>query len=163
MEFPETSKLKDLAASKRKVFKKTAAALKKKKKGLVDRAFHDLHNEAFDEPVCLSCANCCKTTSPIVLQKDIDRIAKHLKLPAGDFTQKYLRMDEDGDFVFQKTPCPFLDSDHYCSIYEVRPKACREYPHTNRKNMQGILNLTVRNSEVCPAVFAILDKLSVMK
>lgn len=163
MEIPETSKLKDLAASRRKVFKKTAAALKKKKKGEVDRAFHELHNEVFDEPVCLSCANCCKTTSPIVLQKDIDRISKHLKISASDFTQRYLRTDEDGDFVLQKSPCAFLGSDHYCSIYEVRPKACREYPHTSRKNMPGILTLTLRNTEVCPAVFSIMERLSTTK
>jgi Fe-S-cluster containining protein len=25
--------------------------------------------------------------------------------------------------------------DNKCSIYEVRPKACREYPHTDRKNL----------------------------
>lgn len=137
--------------------------MKKKKKGDVDRAFHELHEEAFDEPVCLSCANCCQTTSPIFLQKDIDRIAKHLRIQPGDFTQKYLRTDEDGDYVLQKAPCPFLGSDRYCAIYEVRPKACREYPHTNRKNMTGILNLTLRNTKVCPAVFAIMERLSVTK
>lgn len=163
MEIPETSKLKDLAASKRKVFKKTMAALKKKKRGEVDRAFHELHDEAFSEPICLSCANCCKTTSPIFKQKDIDRVAKLLRMAPGDFVEKYLRIDNDGDYVLQTAPCPFLGEDNYCGVYEARPKACREYPHTDRKNMPGILNLTLRNTSVCPAVFTIMERLSVTK
>ncbi len=35
------------------------------------------------------------------------------------------------------SPCPFLGDDNYCSVYEARPKACREYPHTDRKNGAG--------------------------
>jgi hypothetical protein len=45
-------------------------------------------------------------------------------------------------------------------VYEDRPKACREYPHTDRKRMYQILNLTHKNCEVCPVVFAITDELS---
>jgi len=61
--------------------------------------------------------------------------------------------NEDGDLVLQSVPCPFLDlGDHRCSIYEDRPAACREYPHTDRKHMAAILPLTARNAHVCPAV-----------
>jgi len=42
--------------------------------------------------------------------------------------------------------------DNTCNIYDVRPKACREYPHTDRKNMTQIMSLTFRNTLVCPAV-----------
>ncbi|WP_332911960.1 YkgJ family cysteine cluster protein [Algoriphagus boritolerans] len=49
-------------------------------------------------------------------------------------------------------PCPFLGADNKCLVYEDRPKACREYPHTNRKNMLGILDLSLKNTLVCPAV-----------
>ena len=60
---------------------------------------------------------------------------------------------EDGDLVLQTAPCPFLElADHRCSIYEDRPAACREYPHTDRKHMAAILPLTERNAHVCPAV-----------
>jgi len=55
------------------------------------------------------------------------------------------------------SPCAFLGGDNYCSIYEVRPKACREYPHTDRKNMAQVLNLTYRNTMVCPAVAEIVE------
>ncbi|HYX06053.1 MAG TPA: hypothetical protein VE912_04900 [Bacteroidales bacterium] len=44
-------------------------------------------------------------------------------------------------------------------VYEDRPRACREYPHTDRKKFHQILNLTLKNSEVCPAVFMVIEKL----
>ncbi|MFZ9981444.1 MAG: YkgJ family cysteine cluster protein [Cyclobacteriaceae bacterium] len=58
----------------------------------------------------------------------------------------------------KSSPCPFLGDDNYCSVYEVRPKACREYPHTDRRKVSQILDLTFRNTLVCPAVLNILDR-----
>lgn len=121
----------------------------------LDGLFHDAHERVFKKTNCLNCANCCKTTSPIFYQRDIERAAKALGMKPGEFLQKYLEMDEEGDFVLTQAPCPFLDTENYCSIYEDRPAACREYPHTNRKNMRQIMPLTFRNTLVCPAVLEI--------
>jgi hypothetical protein len=125
----------------------------------LDEVVHRLHEETFQEVNCLECANCCKTTSPIVIDRDIDRIAKHLKMKPSELITQYLRLDEEGDYVFRQAPCPFLMGDNYCMIYEVRPRACREYPHTNRKRFHQILNLTWRNTLVCPAVLDIVNEL----
>ncbi|MEL7427036.1 MAG: YkgJ family cysteine cluster protein, partial [Bacteroidota bacterium] len=62
-------------------------------------------------------------------------------------------------YVLNTAPCPFLGDDNYCSIYSVRPRACREYPHTDRKNFHQILNLTLKNTAVCPATFRIVQRL----
>lgn len=129
-----------------------------RKKNL-DEAFHDAHDEVFEKVNCLDCANCCKTTSPIFRDVDIDRISKHLGMKPSVFTGRYLHIDEDNDWVLNVAPCPFLGDDNYCSIYDVRPKACRDYPHTDRKNMSQILELTYRNTLVCPAVVMMVDKL----
>jgi uncharacterized protein len=134
-------------------------ALKKKDARLVDEAFHSLHREVFSETDCLACANCCKTTSPIFYQTDIERAAKSLRLKPGDFIGQYLRLDDDNDYVLRTAPCPFLDNDNFCKIYENRPKACREYPHTNRKKMVQIMELTHKNTLVCPAVFEMVERL----
>jgi uncharacterized protein len=125
----------------------------------LDDTFRELHDEAFQEIDCLSCGNCCKTTSPIFIDTDVDRIAKHLKMRPAAFTEKYLRVDEDNFQVLKTSPCAFLGEDNYCHIYEVRPRACREYPHTNRKRMAQILDLTLENTLVCPAVEQIVEKL----
>ena len=76
-----------------------------------------------------------------------------------EFITTYLKIDTEGDYVLQSAPCPFLGSDNYCSVYEHRPRACREYPHTNRRKMQQILDLTYRNTLVCPAVFWIVEEM----
>jgi uncharacterized protein len=132
--------------------------LKTKPPKNLDALFHETHDTIFAKTDCLACANCCKTTSPIFYQRDIERAAAAVKLKPGAFIQEYLFMDEEGDFVLKTAPCPFLDSDNYCSIYEDRPTACREYPHTNRKKMFQILDLTYSNTLVCPAVLEIVEE-----
>jgi len=107
----------------------------------------------------MKCANCCKTTGPLFTDKDISRISKHLRIKPSKFTEKYLRIDEDRDYVLKTVPCAFLGEDNYCTIYNVRPKACREYPHTDRIKQHQLLELTEKNVEICPAVFSIIEKL----
>ena len=119
----------------------------------------ELHEDEFSRTDCLTCANCCKTTGPLFTQKDIERIAKHFRMKPGEFIDTYLRLDEENDFVLQQVPCPFLGADNYCSIYEKRPKACREYPHTDRKDFHKISNITIRNTAVCPAAYNIVEEM----
>lgn len=133
--------------------------LKQKAPKDLDDLMHTLHEEVFEEIDCLSCGNCCKTTSPIFYERDIERAAKAVGLKPGAFFEKYLRMDEDKDAVLKQAPCPFLNSDNSCNIYEDRPNACREYPHTDRKKMQQIMDLTFKNTMVCPAVLEITERL----
>ena len=133
--------------------------LKKIKPKVLDKLIHPLHEEVFACTDCLECANCCTTTGPLFTDKDISRIAKYLKIKPSKFTEKYLRIDEDRDYVLQTLPCIFLGEDNYCSIYDVRPKACREFPHTDRIKQHQLLKLTQKNIEVCPAVFSIIEKL----
>ena len=155
----DLEKFRKESVSQKAAHKKLFDRLKKSKPKDLDEQVHRLHEEAFEHINCLDCANCCKTTSPIFYQKDLDRAAKHLGMKTGDFIQKYIHMDEDGDFVLNEAPCPFLGQDNYCSIYESRPDACREYPHTNRKKVIQIMDLTYRNTLVCPAVLEIAQKL----
>lgn len=149
------------AELEKKSIKKKFQRLKKKKKGEVDKLIHDLHEEAFEEIDCLKCANCCSSTGPLLNQKDIARIAKFKGMRPGQFVNQFLHIDEDQDYVFNEIPCVFLGEDHYCSIYDVRPKACREYPHTDRVNQLGILSLTAKNALICPAVAYIFKKLEI--
>ncbi len=138
---------------------KLKARLKKVKPKILDETFEKLHEEAFEEIDCLDCANCCKTTSPIFLNTDIDRLAKVFRMKSSAFIDEYLHRDEEGDFVLNSSPCTFLGEDSKCLVYEDRPKACREYPHTNRKKMHGILELSLKNTLVCPAVFKIFQQI----
>jgi hypothetical protein len=136
----------------KKIFRK----MKQAKPNDLDQKFHKGHEAEFKKMDCLSCANCCKTTSPIFRDADIRRISKHLRIKEGKFISDYLRMDEEQDYVLKSSPCSFLEKDNSCSIYDVRPLACREYPHTDRKNMFQVLEITAENSLICPAVARIV-------
>ena len=155
----DLDRFKEISKNKSAENKKFLSGLKKKDHRKVDDAFHAVHEEVFEEIDCLECANCCKTTSPIFYQTDIERVAKSIRMKPGVFIEKYLRIDEDKDYVLKSSPCPFLDTENYCSVYEDRPKACREYPHTNRKKMVQIMELTYKNTLVCPAVFEMVERL----
>lgn len=152
--------LKDLprkAKDKHNENKKFFAKLRKKPPKNLDYLMQDLHEEEFERTDCLTCANCCKTTGPLFTDKDIERIAKFFKQKPQQFIDQYLRVDEDNDYVLQEVPCTFLDAENYCMIYDVRPKACREFPHTDRKKFQQISNLTLKNVAICPAAYNIVE------
>jgi|CEGD01.1.fsa_nt_gi hypothetical protein len=152
--------LKQMTANRKQEFSALFQKLKKKKPKNLDTIVHTLHEEAFSQFDCLDCANCCSSISPIVTDNDINRLAKSQKMKATDFIDQHLYLDEDQDYVFQQTPCPFLMHDNYCCVYNNRPRACREYPHTDRKRFYQILDLTRKNCEICPIVYAITNELT---
>lgn len=150
---------KKLAEAKKAEHQKFFDLLKQKRYSNLDVIVHKLHDEAFKKIDCLTCANCCKTTGPLFTQRDIKQLSKHLRLTEKAFIDKYLRIDEDNDYVLQTLPCPFLGEDNYCSVYDYRPNACREYPHTNQAKMHKIFKETQENILICPAVFQIVERL----
>ena len=151
--------LPQLAKDKHKENRNFFAKLKKKPPKQLDYLMQELQEAEFQRTDCLECANCCKTTGPLFTDKDIERIAKHFRMKPSQFIAKFLRIDEDNDYVLKSVPCTFLGADNYCSIYEVRPKACREFPHTDRKKFQQISNLTLKNVAICPAAYNIVEEM----
>lgn len=150
---------KEKAKQKSKEHQQFLNRLKKRPPKKLDYIALEVHEEVFEEIDCLACANCCKTTGPLYTEKDIQRISKHLKMKAVDFEAKFLRVDEDNDKVLQNLPCYFLGDDNKCLIYDVRPKACREYPHTDRKKIYQINHLTLKNTLICPATYEFVERL----
>lgn len=122
----------------------------------LDLVVRALHEEVFAENDCLACAECCKKISPIIYQHDLLRLAKSFKMSIDGFCEKYLKVDRDGDYVFKAAPCPFLGADNTCDVYDDRPTACRDYPHTDRRRFHQLIDLSVKNADVCPAVERIL-------
>ena len=154
---PPLNELAKLVKDKQPENKKFFDKLKKKTPKNLDYLMQDLHDTEFKKTNCLNCANCCKTTGPLFTTADVERISKHLKQKPQQFIDRYLRIDEENDYVLQTVPCTFLHIDNSCSIYDVRPKACREFPHTDRKKFQQINNLTLQNIAICPAAYNIVE------
>jgi Fe-S-cluster containining protein len=153
--------LLDWSRINKKQVKQAFKIIRKWKPKIQDAWFEEKHDEAFEKIDCLNCANCCKTTSPIFRDKDIERLSKHFRIKPGQLIADHLHLDGDQDYVLNSAPCPFLDEDNSCSVYDARPNACREYPHTNRKKMVQILTLTETNVDVCPAVSHIIKQLPI--
>jgi len=156
---PSLNEIQKLAKDKHNENKKYFEKLKKKVPKNLDYIMQELHENEFKKTNCLECANCCKTTGPLFTSADIERIAKFLKLKPQQFIAQYLRIDEEQDYVLQNVPCTFLDHENYCMIYDVRPKACREFPHTDRQKFHQISNLTLKNVAICPATYNIVEQM----
>ncbi len=154
--------LTKLAAKSEPEWKRFFVRNKKKLIGM-DLQIHALHEDVSERTDCLACANCCRTLGPRLTDKDVERMGKELRLKTSEVISRYLRIDEDGDMVFQTMPCPFLGTDNYCAIYESRPKACREYPHTDRKKFYQIYNLSIKNAYTCPIVYEVLEDITKKK
>lgn len=103
---------------------------------------------------CTKCANCCKVLGIVLNELDIERISKHLKLTKEEFISKYL-VKNDNELKIKQLPCPFL-KDNNCSIYEIRPKTCREYPNLD-KDVSDRCQQFFSNAEICPIVFNVLE------
>ena len=129
-------------------------------KNKVLRQLPRLHDEAFAKINCLECAACCKNYSPRFKTPDVKRISKHLGLKESIFIETYLNVDEDGDFVVKRTPCPFLGSDNCCSIYDVRPSDCSRFPYTDEDVFIKRQQLTLKNASFCPIVVSVLEGLT---
>ncbi len=155
----DAENLKEEALKRRKQW---LAFYKKHKKELIksDKQIHALHELHTQQTNCLECGNCCRMLGPRLLPADVEQLAKALKMKTSAFISQYIRTDEDGDMVFKSMPCPFLRADNYCAVYESRPKACREYPHTDRRHFFQIFSLSVKNAETCPIVFHVLNDLT---
>ena len=94
---------------------------------------------------------------------DIKRISKYLRVKETEFMKTYLTLDVEGDYVLQTKPCSFLNEDNTCNIYDVRPSDCHRFPYTDEDVFFKKPLITLKNSEFCPAVFYVLEKLTEVK
>ena len=112
------------------------------------------------ETDCLACANCCKTMTPTFSKADIQRISKFIRMSPKDFVAKWLYKEEEtGEWMNRSLPCQFLGSDNKCTVYEVRPKDCAEFPHHNKQPFD-LYNETFHNNIMyCPATYKLISRL----
>ena len=125
----------------------------------LDRQAQALHEEFTAKIDCLECGNCCRGLGPRLIYRDIENMARDQRMKPEQFMELYIRRDEDGDLIFKNMPCPFLNDDNHCLIYEKRPKACLEYPHTDHKKFVQILAMTFKNSAYCPIAYLVMESL----
>lgn len=125
----------------------------------------DAHMDEIDKAIwtevnCTACANCCRTMTPTYTFKDLQRISKHLNMTIKQFKEKWLYKDRDGEWMNVSTPCQFLDrKTNLCTIYEVRPADCAEFPHLQKRKTTDYIHVHKANVQHCPATFMMVEKL----
>lgn len=108
---------------------------------------------------CTTCGHCCRSLQIVVDDKDILRLSTRLGMTAKQFSQRYVGIAEDKTKYFTSTPCTFLSEDNRCTVYEDRPRACRDFPYLREDNFRGRTLMMIANTEVCPIVFNVWQQL----
>jgi Fe-S-cluster containining protein len=126
-----------------------------------EKRFRRIGEEVEDQIDCTVCANCCRVATVEVSDRDIDRLAKFLKIKRQKFIDEYTVVnEEEGTTDLRRTDkgCVFL-SGNDCTIYEERPDICRNFPHVVR----GEGRITTRMWQFidracyCPIVYNALE------
>ncbi len=144
---------------KKKIYTTFLRGLHRRKVRGIDPMAIRLNHESFREIDCRTCANCCKTMTPTYTKSDIRRIAAHVNMTPEAYKEKYLYLDDSGDWMHYNLPCHFLGKDNLCTIYDIRPLDCRGFPHTHKKDFVNAATVNIQNITYCPATFRIVEKM----
>jgi len=121
----------------------------------IDQAVETTYGKVAQKVDCTLCANCCRKLNPTLTQADAKRLARHLGLTFNTFHDRFLQTiqhEKKEILIFKRRPCPFLKKNH-CTVYEVRPRDCRSYPHLHRRGFVYRVRQSVENYDCCPIVF----------
>lgn len=124
----------------------------------LDAAVRETADSVWSQVDCTTCGHCCRTLQIVVDNDDMARLAKRFGLPLPQFQRRYVRRQPDGERVFASTPCPFLKG-NVCTVYEDRPRACRDFPYLHEKGFRQRMLMMIENTELCPIVYNTLERL----
>jgi uncharacterized protein len=99
-----------------------------------DRILRRIAQGIEDEIDCTICANCCRVATATVKERDIEHLARFLRISEERFLADYtMESDEEGRILrrTEENGCVFL-SGNECTVYEARPDACQRFPHLVR-------------------------------
>jgi Fe-S-cluster containining protein len=108
---------------------------------------------------CTTCGHCCRTLQVVVDSDDCDRLAARLGMAPRQFSQRYVTIDPDRTRRLARSPCPFLGDDNRCTVYEDRPKACRDFPYLHDRHFVARSLTMIENTAACPIVFNVWQAL----
>jgi Fe-S-cluster containining protein len=115
--------------------------------------------ERFD---CLECANCCRVATVRLHDRDVQRLAKHLRLSAQTFVRDYAEECPEEGLILRRidTGCVFLAGNE-CLVYEARPGICVDFPHTVRGDGSFVSRMwdMADRACYCPIVYNTLEAL----
>jgi len=124
----------------------------------LDALVRETTNAVWSRIDCTQCANCCRRLQVVVDGADMARLAARLKMTEPEFKRRYVNFDEGGESHFGAQPCPFL-KENICSVYEDRPKACRDFPYLHEPEFRTRMMMMIENTALCPIVYNTCEQL----
>ena len=127
-----------------------------------DQPFQILATEVQQHTDCTTCANCCRYSVVSVDKGEIESIARHLGTTTEAVRRLYTEADPGAPALrtlrSSAAGCIFLDG-NLCSIYEARPKACRDFPHVavGTHSLGGRRSSLDRWAALCPILYNALE------
>lgn len=125
----------------------------------LDVVVHEIAERVSGAIDCTDCAHCCRTLQIVVDRKDIARLARRFGQSVASFTEQYVDQAEDGVQHIRRSPCPFLSPDGPCTVYEDRPRACRDYPYLHLPHTRSRSLILFESRGGCPIVFNVWNEL----
>lgn len=154
------SSYKKESLSKRKKLGPFIRYINRRKIPNLSKLIKSIDEQVWKEIDCTKCAICCKHMTPTYTETDIRRISIHLGMTTAAFKKQYLQKDdEEKDWINLYIPCPFLDKNNLCTIYDVRPADCKGFPHLRHSQWVLQRNVFEANLEYCPATLRMVELL----
>ena len=126
-----------------------------------DHLFRRLAREVEQQVDCRACANCCREPRVNLSHCDIETLARYLGMPTEQVVTEYTNPDpEDRETILRQTKdgCVFLKG-NLCTVYEARPRACREFPYlvSDHRSLGGRMSSVCRHASICPIIYNTLE------
>ena len=132
-----------------------------KRHAIVERRLKIISDDIEKKTECLSCANCCRSATARLQEREIESVAKGAGMRVNDFMEECVEESADEGMILRRNEdgsCVFLHGNE-CLIYRHRPTACRHFPHLT----SGPGSLAWRRWEMpdratyCPIVYNTLE------
>jgi Fe-S-cluster containining protein len=133
-----------------------------KTRRFVERRFIAIAAETEEAIDCRECGNCCRVATAAVTERDVLKLAKHLRIKPSEFVRDYTTPDEEEGMILKRdeqTGCVFLDG-NLCSVYEARPASCDSFPHLTKSSAGSLaarMWQMVDRAVYCPIVYNTLE------
>jgi uncharacterized protein len=128
-----------------------------------ERRFRRVAEDTEEKMDCRACANCCKVAETNITERDVARLAKAMRLTVKQVIATYTTMSaqEEDETILRRNEhgCIFLDGND-CTIYDVRPDTCRDFPHLVRGpgSIQSRMWQMIDRATYCPIVYNSLEE-----
>ncbi|NWF83159.1 MAG: YkgJ family cysteine cluster protein [Bryobacteraceae bacterium] len=127
----------------------------------VERRLKKIAQEVEEGIDCLACGNCCRVATAKVLDRDVERLARHLRIPVSRVVRDFCQESEEEGWILKRSDahgCVFL-SGNECTVYQYRPGSCADFPHLARgaRSLESRMWAMPDRATYCPIVYNTLE------